>query len=78
MNSPIPNCRLCFPNGDQPLCRTFDTTIGAMRAFGTLFDDNKMPMMCQGSDRKYRVCSQTVSVVTMHPRAGRSLMAAAT
>lgn len=53
------NCRSCFPLGDQPQCRTFETGIGAIRTFNALFADNKMPMMCQGSDRHYRVCSQT-------------------
>lgn len=67
MNSPLPGCRMCFPSGDQPQCRTFETTIGAMRAFGALFDNNRMPMMCQGSDRRYRVCSQTTASMVMPP-----------
>ena len=63
MSTPEKNCRLCFPHGDQPQCRTFETSVGAIRIFSTLFADNRMPMMCQSSDRHYRVCSQ--SAVTM-------------
>lgn len=51
-------CRLCFQEGEQPQCRTFETSIGAMRVFGALFNDGKMPVMCQGNDRQYRVCFQ--------------------
>lgn len=60
MKMPEMNCRSCFPHGDQPQCRTFEASIGAIRTFNTLFENNKMPMMCQGSDRHYRVCNQAV------------------
>lgn len=69
MKNPVTNCRSCFPHGDQPQCRSFETSIGAIRIFNSLFEDNKMPMMCQGSDRHYRVCSQaSITVAESHPR----------
>lgn len=65
MNTQEPNCRSCFPLGDQPQCRTFETGISAIRTFNALFADNKMPMMCQGSDRYYRVCNQTIGAMRL-------------
>lgn len=58
MNSQKTSCRLCFPDGDQPQCRSFETSISAMRNFSALFDDNRMPTMCHGNDGRYRVCYQ--------------------
>lgn len=82
MSSSMSDCRRCFPSGDKPLCRTFDASIGAMRAFSSLLDANKIPTMCEGTDRKYRVCTQTVSQkatsVVMPARFANSRIAATT
>jgi hypothetical protein len=75
MNTPTTNCRSCFPNGDQPQCRTFDTSIGAMRIFSDLFGNDRMPTMCQGSDQRYRVCHQPVVIVAVSPRLVRDRIA---
>ena len=60
------HCRACFPHGDMPQRRDFESSFGAMRLFSQLTQGGKAPTMCQDGQDHYRVCHQQTATLHAH------------